>query len=93
MITEELIALFLVATTWFVNLLPFANNSFTLKYESVIDYIYSHFIMLAYYYLPTNSINWWIHQTVTFVLAVIGLRLLGDIIASFTPIKLPWSKH
>ena len=92
MITEEILALFLAVVTWFINLLPLANNDFTVKYEGLIDYIYTHFIVLGYYYLPVVTIQWWISRTIPFVLSVIGLRLLADILASFTPIKLPWGK-
>lgn len=92
MIVEELIFLFIAFSEWFVNLLPAVNTDFITKYQGLVDYIYDHFIVLAYYYLPVVTIQWWFSRTITYVLAVLGLRLLADFIGAVTPIKLPWKK-
>lgn len=92
MIISWIITLFAGMASFLIGLLPNVDNGIITKEAEVMIYGYEHFMTLAYYYLPVDTIQFWVQATISLVIVLVGLQLLGRIILMLTggAVRLPW---
>lgn len=93
MILIGLITIFRAIVNYFVALLPAKDTDILAKEYDIVVFGFGKFMSLAYYYLPVDSIDWWIHKFFPLLMILVTIKLVSRLLGTVTggTIRLPWN--
>jgi hypothetical protein len=94
MILLGLIIIIKAVIDFFITFLPAKNTDILAKEYDLVVFGFGKFMSMAYYYLPVEQINWWVHLFFPTLLALLTIKLVADFLGLVTAgtIRLPWGK-
>jgi hypothetical protein len=95
MITTSILGFLLLIANGILSYLPTVNADVITKIHETISWSIGTFMSLAYYYLPMDTINWWLHYTIDFIILIVVIKIGGNIMSSMSGglLKPPWDHN